>query len=833
VIVSRVGRPDSSTGESFGFEQSEDAWLSRLRRASTPAKLGRLGEYELLAEIGRGSQGVVFKAVQPHTRRTVALKRLGAGSLATASMRSRFEREVEAACLLDHPGIVTVHGVEMLDGQPVIAMEWVEGQPIDAWAGCPHPGGCEPGHRRDESRVGAPPAPPRPVAEILTVFAQACDAVAHAHRRGVLHRDLKPSNILVDAYGRARVLDFGLAKLLPGASAWEETSLTRPGGFLGTPAYAPPEVLHDPDAVDTRSDIYSLGIILYKVLCGAVPFEGSRGIASLFDQVRRGVTRPPSAHRAGVGPELDAITLKAVALEPERRYATADDLAADVRRHLAGETVTALPPSRAYLVRKFVRRHRVPVALALGVFLITLTLAATATTYSFRLARGQGRLRSSFESERAAVGRAVQARNEAVRARNAAEASTREARAALGRASRQSIRHSAVAELLGLLWAQADPAAVADLRAAIDRAIETLAAQEPGRGPAPAALARRSLADVLQGMGMFEHALDQARQAHRLAVEADGPESRPAAMALVLIGQNLALMGRLAEAEAPLREAERLRDVNRPTEGGGAVIALNDLGSVLIEQGRAPEAEALFRRALKARTDPGDRVTAPVAPLHRGLGAALLEQGRFSEAEFETRKALDMPRDYAGWESDHAPRTRRTLARILHATGRLEEAEKEMHAAMSDWAALMPPDHPQMARESLYLGAIIADLGRADDALAVYASALERLGARLPENHPWLTQARLGRARILSALGQHDQAEALLRETLALALTTPSGSEALAAAAAEALADSLRTSGRAEEAMSCLSAAAEQLEPRVADDHPLSTRLAAWPRPGR
>ncbi|MBI4717914.1 MAG: serine/threonine protein kinase, partial [Planctomycetes bacterium] len=180
----------------FGFELPEGTWLQRVRQANRPLPPGRIGGFELLEEVSRGAQGVVYRARQPNTRRIIAVKRLVAGSYATPAMRLRFEREVEAAAGLSHPNIVTVYGLDLSDGQPLLAMEWIEGEPVDRWAA--------------QDAAGRP----RPPADRLRMFLRICDAVHYAHQRGVIHRDLKPSNILVDARGEPHVLDFGLAKLV-------------------------------------------------------------------------------------------------------------------------------------------------------------------------------------------------------------------------------------------------------------------------------------------------------------------------------------------------------------------------------------------------------------------------------------------------------------------------------------------------------------------------------------------------------------------------------------------------------------------------------------------
>jgi serine/threonine-protein kinase len=213
----------------FGFDRPDAELIDRLREAERMPALGRVGGYELVAVAGIGGQGVVYRARQIATGREVALKRILAGSWAGEAARSRFAREIQADAVLHHPNIVTVYGVEEIDGQPLLAMEWIDGVAIDRWA-----------EARDEGTV-------------LGTFLKVCAGIQHAHQRGVIHRDLKPSNILVDAAGEPRVLDFGLAKVTTSRSR-----LTVSGGFLGTLAYSAPEqVRGDADGADVRTDVYA------------------------------------------------------------------------------------------------------------------------------------------------------------------------------------------------------------------------------------------------------------------------------------------------------------------------------------------------------------------------------------------------------------------------------------------------------------------------------------------------------------------------------------------------------------------------------------------------
>ncbi len=311
--------------------------------------MGNLGPYTLLEEIGRGGQGEVYKAVQPGTGRTVALKRPAAGGLRIGSRAAeRFSREVDAATRLSHPNVVTVFASEVIDGHAVLVMEYVDGTTIDRWADACWADPAS-GDREKRSRV-------------LRAFAAACDGVAHAHLRGVIHRDLKPSNIMIGPDDVPRVLDFGVAKVL---EEWRErdpsgarATVWTATGIAGTPAYAPPEQLREGGrSVDTRADVYALGVILYRLLSGDEAFGNRQGLADLLDAVRRGPQRRPLQARPSVGRDADWIVRRAMDPDAARRYQTVDALAEDVRRLLDGRAVLAHPPSAAYTAWRAVRRR--------------------------------------------------------------------------------------------------------------------------------------------------------------------------------------------------------------------------------------------------------------------------------------------------------------------------------------------------------------------------------------------------------------------------------------------------------------------------------------------
>ncbi len=363
----------------------------------------RIDGYEVVRELRRGGQGVVFEARQEHTKRKVAIKVLLEGAYASASARRRFEREIELAAQLKHSHIVTVfHSGLTPDGRQYCVMDYVDGQPLDR-------------HVRTARLT---------LDDTLELFATVCEAVAFAHQRGIIHRDLKPSNILVDAVGTPRILDFGLAKQLHGAS---DTYTSQSGQVFGTLPYISPEQTRGrPDEIDTRTDVYSLGVILYQLLTGQFPYPVDDQFVDVIRHITDTPPAPPSrvwtgttgvttGHgrrtsltRCPIDEEVQTIVFKALAKEPERRYQSVRELAGDLRHYLAGEPIAAKRDSRWYVLQKTVRRYKVRFAVAATIILVTLgSTVALSIMYS-----KQTRLLEDVEKER---NRAVDAEDRAER----------------------------------------------------------------------------------------------------------------------------------------------------------------------------------------------------------------------------------------------------------------------------------------------------------------------------------------------------------------------------------------------------------------------------------
>jgi serine/threonine protein kinase len=313
--------------------------------------------FTLLEEISRGGQGVVYRAVQIATKRPAAVKMLLGGVFASERQCQRFEREIEIAARLRHPNIVSVFESGLTaDGTPYVAMEYVEGVALDRYA---------------ESKLGYPGKSDRArVDAVMRLVLQIASGVGHAHTAGVIHRDLKPSNILVDGSGNARVLDFGLARATDRA---HDVSTTRE--FVGTPAYASPEQLGgDPASVNARTDVYALGLVLYRLLTHRHPYPCDGSLAELARHAIGTEPTPPSRHLTRLPSDVETIVLKCLAKDPARRYANASALASDIDDYLNGRPISARRDSTMYVLQRLALKHRVP-ALAVVAVAITLIVA--------------------------------------------------------------------------------------------------------------------------------------------------------------------------------------------------------------------------------------------------------------------------------------------------------------------------------------------------------------------------------------------------------------------------------------------------------------------------
>jgi len=340
-----------------------------------PGPLPDIYGYEITGRLGEGGMGTVWRAVQQSTRREVALKIL-AGGLGSQRAHTRFEREVELTARLEHPNIARVYDSGIHHGAYYYAMELIDGADLAAYVA----------ERKLAQR------------QVLELMHTVCLAVQHAHQRGVIHRDLKPSNILVTEDGQPHVLDFGLAKALLADDAGLTISMD--GDVTGTPAYMSPEqAAGSTAAIDTRSDVYSLGVILCRLLTGKFPHEHS---STRYEMLRRTAEEEPRRPRElseQVDRELEAVLMKALARDPDERYTSAGDLARDIGNYLRGDPLAARKPTMAYFLARSIRKYRLPVAV--GVFVLV-ALAAMAVWSYASIAHERNLAQAAAERERQA-----------------------------------------------------------------------------------------------------------------------------------------------------------------------------------------------------------------------------------------------------------------------------------------------------------------------------------------------------------------------------------------------------------------------------------------------
>ena len=765
--------------EDLGFELDGpgDRWLDQLRDAGAPRSLGRLGPYELLGSIRRGGQGVVFRARQPRTRRVIALKRLLAGAFATEAMGRRFEREVEAAATLKHPGIVTVYGMDVVDGLPLIAMEWIDGVPITEW--CRADGG-------------------RPVQEVLEVFLRTCDAVQHAHSRGVLHRDLKPSNILVDAVGQPHVLDFGLAKRFASAAADGEAppdspdpGVSQSADFLGTPAYASPEQLQaGAERLDQRTDVYSLGVLLFELLTGSSPYPERDNVFELARAVTQGPPRRPSALEPSVGAELDTIVGQAMAVDRGERYPSVAALAGDVRRHLAGEAIEALPPSSWTLFLKLVHRNRLAAAFSLTVLLL---LAVFAVYASWQAGRLQDERDEALEARRQtgeALALESTARREAERERNRARSSEGRAQEALGEATAARAAAERSAELAeamrafvtrGLLRGANPVHGEHDVTL-----VELLEETEPeigerlGHLPAIQAEVRELYGDLYYNLGRFGEAETQLRIALDLREEVLEPDPLDLSAARRRLASTLGRLGRFVEAEELLHAAIgelRSLDLGRSPETGGPespeaagdlTHALSDLGAIYLQTARMVDGERLLRECIAVYEESGLAPDVNYVIVLGNLAGHLNTTGRPREAEEFARRAAEVARATL---REGEPVRARALARlgwIRGDRGDLLEAEDLLREALALQRDNLGARHPHTAETQRLLAEVLVEFGELEEADGLLDEALETLRLQPPSHRLGLGNALASHAALLKQAGRYGETLEVLQEVRAI-----------------------------------------------------------------
>jgi len=710
---------------------------------------GRLvGRYRLERCIGSGGMGTVYLATRADAEfdQRVAIKLVKRGMDSDEILR-RFRAERQTLAALHHPNIALLLDGGVTDsGQPYLVMEYVEGEPIDRY--CDH-------HRL-------------PVEARLSLFLAICDAVRHAHQNLVIHRDLKPANILVSLDGIPKLVDFGIAKFItPG----ERPHATTPQERRLTPEYASPEQVTGLP-VTTSSDTYSLGVILYELLCGHQPYrfptrtpaeiervvaEGSTrlpseavGMAELMrpddpggtitpELVGRARSVRPDALRRRLRGDLDTIVLMALRKEPERRYASVDQLAGDIRRHLAGLPVSAHRDTFGYRLGKFARRHRVGTALGLVVLLL-LAGAVSSVVWQARVASRE--------------------RDAAVTARDHADAARGQAQATV--------------DFLQEMLAAVDPG-MRGRDVTVREVVDTAAARLDGElasQPLVQAGLRNTIGETYLSLGLLDEAESQLRRGLEQRLALLGPRHRDVAASQLAVANLLYARQSLDEAEPLLRSALATLRESSGERSTDVEATLNSLGAVLVAQGRLEEAEEAQRHALEISRElsPG---SLGVAVSLSTLSGVFLAQGRLDEAEQGLTEALEIRRAKLGPEHPLVATTLDNLGVVVYRMGDFEAAEMLYLEALDLERKLLGDAHPDVAVTQKNLALLHmkrGDLPAAEKQLRACLATREACFSPT-DYRVFLTQIDL--ANVLAQRGEWDAAEALLEQALVSARSAP------------------------------------------------------------
>jgi eukaryotic-like serine/threonine-protein kinase len=747
----------------------------------------RIGRYKLLQEIGEGGCGAVYMAEQEEpVRRRVALKIIKLG-MDTKQVIARFEAERQALALMDHPNIAKVFDAGTTEtGRPFFVMELVRGVPITEY--------CDKNNLTTRQR--------------LDLFIPICRAIQHAHQKGIIHRDIKPSNILVtlhDGEPVPKVIDFGIAKAID-QPLTEKTLFTRLDQFIGTPAYMSPEQAEMSGLdIDTRSDIYSLGVVLYELLTGRPPFDPEALVKSGLDAMRRTIreVEPPRpstrlstmtdadlttiAKKRGTEParlsalvrgDLDWIAMKSMEKDRTRRYDTANGLAADIQRHLSNEPVVACPPGNLYKFQKLVRRNKLTFIAASAVTAALIIGLGVSTWMFFK----EQQARRQAEAER------KRAETEAAKSQQVAQFLKDMLKGvrpsvALGRDTTmlQEILDKTTERVGKDL--QDQPIAESELLATIGRVYYALGQYAKAEAMEREALAlNRKLfgnesplvAELLDDLVDTLHEEDKnvegeaiAREALAIQRKPPGTKSPAVARSLQILGVVLNKQGKMAEAETAYREALAMYKDLLGSENPDAVWSLMGVGNVVWDQGKLAEAEADYREVLAIQKKAyGAQHPDMEVPLDN-LAKVLIEQGKLAEAEVVAREVLALQRKMLGEDHPHLVRSIWIITNVLRDQGKVADGETLGRELVSLQRKRLGNEDLEVGAALTRLGEFVATQGRLTEAETIFRQAMDIERKQPVDENPGLRQWSLeALGNVLNQQGKLSEAGTSYREEL-------------------------------------------------------------------
>ena len=725
--MSGILDPSQPTG--FGADLTPTiVGRAEARAADPPWTPKTFGNYRIIRVLGEGGMGTVYEAEQDQPRRRVALKVIRPG-LASAELLRRFELEAQALGRLQHPGIAQIYEAgtaqTAFGQQPYFAMEYIDGPTLLEYT--------------TEKELTT--------RQRMKLIALICEAVHHAHQRGIIHRDLKPRNILVTDHGQPKILDFGVARVTDSdAKATRQTDL---GQLIGTLAYMSPEqVLADPEELDARSDVYALGIIMYEVLSGQLPYNIATKLHEAVQVIRdEEPTRLSSINRIYRG-DIEVIVAKALEKEKARRYASAADLAADIWRYLDDQPIVARRASAAYQLQKLARRHK---ALVIGIAAVFVVLVAGIIVSTLQAARAIRAERGAVLERDRAVDAEADARSERDRATAAERSATVERDRALSAEQiATSERNRAVNEKQR-----------ADTEAATAKAINEFL---QGDLLAQAAVTAQARPDTKADPDLkVRTALDRA--AARIENRFDGQPLVEAAIRQT-IGDTYKALGLYPEAQRQLERALALQDRVLARQDPDRLKTMNNLSEVYFGQAKYDQAKPLMTATLDGRRRVLGESHRDTLTTEVNLASLYWSQGQFAEAEPLFTKALALMRRVLGDEHPDALLTMNNLALLYRGQSRFAEAEALYTRSLETRTRVLGAEHPDTLATINNLAALYAAQGRWGDAEKLFTKAVEGQRRVLTEEHPETLRTMSNLATVYLNQGKLAQAEPLYAKVL-------------------------------------------------------------------
>jgi eukaryotic-like serine/threonine-protein kinase len=776
-----VSDPTPSGGPGQPIDPRATHTIAPSHHALNPTARRRLpsqiGHYRIIRLIGEGGMGAVYQAEQEQPRRTVALKVIKS-AWASQELVRRFERESEVLARLQHPGIAQVYEAGATDTesgpQPYFAMEFIHGQTLCEYAAAHNLG----------TRAR------------LEIMVKICDAVHHAHQRGIIHRDLKPGNILVDETGQPKILDFGVARMTDAdAQATRQTDL---GQMIGTLAYMSPEqVLADPLELDTRSDVYALGVILYELLADRLPYTLSRKLDEALRTIREADPTRLSSIRRDYRGDIETIVAKALEKDKARRYNSAAELAADVRRYLHDEPIAARPPTTTYQLRKFARRNRALVAGVAAVFIVLVAGIVASTAEAIRANRAgqaaiaerdraveaEARARTAEQGTAKERDRAVVAesaanteRNHAVSAQNQAVLERNRAVAEQRRADSESATAKAVSDFLQkdlLAQASANSQATPNIkpdpdlkvRTALDRAAARIQGKFD-KQPLVEAAVRQTIANTFRDLGLYPEAQQHLQRAVDLRTKVQGQEHQDTLAAMSDLAGLYLDQGKFAAALAlHAKVLESRRRILGP-EHPATLMSLASVATVYEKQGQWSQAEAIQSQALEiSRRVLGEEHSDTLQAMV-GLAIIHLRENQLPQAEALDAKAVEILTRVRGEEHPETLLAMNNLAQVYYQEGKDAQAERLQSHTLEIRRRILGEEHPDTLESMNNLAVIYKAEGKYAETEALHSRSWEIRRRVLGDEHPDTLISMNNLAVTYEAEGKYAEAEATLSKNL-------------------------------------------------------------------